>query len=349
MQTIPPTMKALVLEKYGAPPIYVDVPVPRPGHSEILVKVIVSPINPADLSFMKGYYSSQKKIPVTLGSEGAGIVVDAGADPYAMSLIGKKVSILVEKGQHGCFAEYAVSEAIQAIPFPDNYSFEEGASGLVNPLSVVLMYKKVQEREDRAVVNNPAASALGRMLYRICKHSNIPVINIVRRKEQANLLKAEEGCEHILITDDPNFEEDLRTLSEKLDATISFDAVGGPLAGVILKNMPDGSTAYIYGNLSMKNSEASQFDLIFKKKKIKGFWLSTQLKRIDRKQLLDLYAQIGPMYKDVLATKYIKKYPLFQIGDAVRFYLKHMSEGKILLSTHINKVEEIPYAPQARL
>lgn len=61
---------------------------------------------------MKGYYSSVKKLPVTLGSEGAGVVVDTGSDPYAKSLLGKKVSILVEKGQHGCFAEYAVAEAI---------------------------------------------------------------------------------------------------------------------------------------------------------------------------------------------------------------------------------------------
>lgn len=88
-------------------------------------------------------------------------------------------------------------------------------------------------------------------------------------------MKKEEGCTHVLVTESTTFEEDLRILSTKLEASISFDAVGGPLAGKILKSMPDGATMYIYGNLSMKNSEASQFDLIFKKKKIKGFWLST--------------------------------------------------------------------------
>lgn len=150
-----------------------------------------------------------------------------------------------------------------------------GASGIINPLTVFLMYKKVEERKDKAVVNNPAASALGRMLYRLLTHHKIPVINVVRRKEQAEILRTEEGCEHILITDDATFEDDLRALTKKLEATVSFDAVGGPLSGIILKNMPDGSTSYIYGNLSMKNSEASQYDLIFKKKKIKGFWLTT--------------------------------------------------------------------------
>jgi len=110
-----------------------------------------------------------------------------------------------------------------------------------------------------------------------------------------------------------------------------------------LKNMPDGSTSYIYGNLSMKNSEASQFDLIFKKKKIKGFWLSTQLKRITQEELLEMYKIIGPFYKDVLGTKYTKKYPLAMVNEAARFYLKHMSEGKILLTNNVTEIESISY------
>lgn len=187
-------MRGLVLETYGKNPEVKEIPVPKPNVNEILVKIEVAPINPADLSFMKGYYSSQKKLPVTIGSEGSGICVDAGPDEYSQSLIGKKVSILVEKGQHGCFAEYAVADSLQAIPFPDHYSFVEGASGLVNPLSVMLMLKKVQERKDKAVVSNPGASALGRMLYRLMKFYDIPVINIVRRKEQAEMLLREEGC-----------------------------------------------------------------------------------------------------------------------------------------------------------
>lgn len=77
-------------------------------------------------------------------------------------------------------------------------------------MSAMLMWRKVQERKDKAVISNPAASALGRMLYRLLNHHGVPVINIVRRKELANQLRIEEGCEHILVTEDPNFEEDLR-------------------------------------------------------------------------------------------------------------------------------------------
>lgn len=71
------------------------------------------------------------------------------------------------------------------------------------------------------------------------------------------MLKKEENAEYVLNTEDPNFEEDLKNLSAKLNATISFDAVGGPVCGRILKCMPNGSTAYVYGNLSMKSSEVT--------------------------------------------------------------------------------------------
>lgn len=88
MSAIPEKMKALVLEKYGVPPKCLELPVPKPEGTQILVRIEVAPLNPADLSHMKGYYSSTKELPVTIGLEGAGVVVDAGTDSYARSLIG---------------------------------------------------------------------------------------------------------------------------------------------------------------------------------------------------------------------------------------------------------------------
>lgn len=124
-------------------------------------------------------------------------------------------------------------------------------------MTVALMHKKTLDRKVKAVISNPAASALGRMLLRYFRYHGIPVINIVRRQEQMDMLKQEDNAEYVLNTEDPNFETDLKNLSEKLHATISFDAVGGPVCGRIIKCMPNGSTAYVYGNLSMKSSEVT--------------------------------------------------------------------------------------------
>lgn len=62
-------------------------------------------------------------------------------------------------------------------------------------------------------------------------------------------------------------------------ATILFDAVAGELTGQILDAMPRGSTAYVYGALSMQPvSGISPSSLIFQGKTLTGWWLSEWLK-----------------------------------------------------------------------
>ena len=60
------TMKAIVLE---GPRQFVlkELPIPKPGHGEVLVKIIAAPINPSDLAFLAGGYQSTKKLPTTPG------------------------------------------------------------------------------------------------------------------------------------------------------------------------------------------------------------------------------------------------------------------------------------------
>jgi len=60
---IPTTMKAVVLEEFGKPPVVKTVDVPKPGKGQILVKINSSPINPSDNSFLRGLYSTAKKDP----------------------------------------------------------------------------------------------------------------------------------------------------------------------------------------------------------------------------------------------------------------------------------------------
>jgi hypothetical protein len=56
----------------------VEMPTPRPGPGEVLVRVFASPINPSDLMFIQGLYGFQKPLPAIPGFEGSGTVVQAG-------------------------------------------------------------------------------------------------------------------------------------------------------------------------------------------------------------------------------------------------------------------------------
>jgi NADPH:quinone reductase len=87
------------------------------------------------------------------------------------------------------------------------------------------------------LVHTAAASNLGQMLNRICLKDGIALVNIVRKPEQAALLR-EQGAKQVCISSSPDFMDELSDALAASGATIAFDAIGGgKLAGQILTGM----------------------------------------------------------------------------------------------------------------
>lgn len=63
------------------------------------------------------------------------------------------------------------------------------SSGIVNPLTVIGFVEHFKTLKCKGIIHTAAASALGRMLNKLCQKENIPLLNIVRREEHAELLK----------------------------------------------------------------------------------------------------------------------------------------------------------------
>lgn len=83
----------------------------------------------------------------------------------------------------------------------------------------------------------------------------MPLINIVRRPEQVQLLKEECGCEHVLNSSEPNFYEELKELARNMKANVFIECVGGPNTGKLIDCMPSRSNMLFYGCLSEKEIE----------------------------------------------------------------------------------------------
>ena len=87
-----------------------------------------------------------------------------------------------------------------AFVIDEDVELTSAASGVVNPLTVIGMIDKYNKTPDKkGLIHTGAASALGRMLNKYCQTLGIPLLNIVRREEQAALLKS-EGAEHVIVT-----------------------------------------------------------------------------------------------------------------------------------------------------
>lgn len=183
-----------------------------------------APINPSDLGFIRGSYGFQKAFPVVPGFEGSGTVVAAGPGLLPYLWLGKRVACSAVNG--GTWAEYLVVPATACFPLTKDLSLEQGSMLIINPQTAIAFFEIVKQEKHAVIISNTAAGAPGRMILRLDQTEHVPVIHIVRRQAQIELLRS-LGGEYILNNNDPDFYVQLQRLAHQLKATLILDPVGG--------------------------------------------------------------------------------------------------------------------------
>lgn len=320
------TMKAIVVTAWGELALR-DVPVPAPGPSQVLIRVLAAPINPADLLFAEGNYPSTRQLPAVGGTEASGVVAGAGASSEAQALMGCRVSCVA--GGSGTWAEYSLAEAAACIPLPDEITDHQGAMLIANPISAMALMDIAQKAGTPAIVQTAAAGALGQMLERLGRRNGMRVINLVRREEQADTLRR-IGAKHVLVTGETGWQERLTDLAHELGARFGVDAVGGALTGQVLACMPPGSRISVYGLLSLEDCRIRLADLVFKQKSVDGFWLGPWLMKEGR-SLQSWRDTLLTLVRSDLRSEVQLAAPLADGLAAIETYRRNMNRGKVLL------------------
>ena len=331
MKTTPETMRALELRSYEGGEgslALVERPVPRPGRGEVLVRVAASPVNPSDLMFLRGMYV-RKRLPVVPGFEGSGEVVASGGGFLASYLKGRRVACAAPLDGDGTWAEFMVAPASQCIPLRKETDTEQAAAMIVNPFTAWALMGIAQRRQARAVVQTAAAGALGRMIVRLAASRGVGLINVVRRREQVELLRG-EGALHVLDSSEENFDERLRELCASLRATVLFDAVAGEMTGRVLRAMPRKSKAVVYGALSQEAAAVDPRSLIFEGKSVEGFWLSDWLRSQSIFAKLAASGRVQKLLAGELKTEVRARLPLERAAEGLGQYVHDMTGGKVL-------------------
>ena len=254
---------------------------PEPKPEQIIVRVEATPINPSDHGVMFGWadmstasHSGMGRdtvltAPVSdlglrmmkarigqalpVGNEGAGTVVAAGSSDHAQSLIGRTVAVM----GGGMYGQYRTVEANLALPLLEGSTARDGASSFVNPLTALSFLETMRMEDHSALVHTAAASNLGQMLVRICQADGVELVNIVRKAEQAELLRG-MGARYVVNSSDADFMPKLIDAIHETGATLGFDATGGgQLASNILTAMESAAartpSAYsVYGSVKHK-------------------------------------------------------------------------------------------------
>jgi NADPH:quinone reductase len=345
---------------------------PQPAADEVLVRLEATPINPSDIGLLFGaadmgtaVYSGTPDQPVVtatvpaaymkgmagrlnqsmpVGNEGAGVVVQTGSAPAAQALLGKTVAIL----GGAMYAQYRCVKVEQCLELPAGTSAAVGASCFVNPLTALGMTETMRREGHTALVHTAAASNLGQMLNRICQQDGIALVNIVRKPEQAALLRG-IGAKYVCDQSQPGFLNDLTNALAETGATVAFDATGGgKLAGQILacmevalnRNAKEysryGSTThkqvYLYGGL---DTNPTEFNRSFGMAWGMGGWLLFPfLQRAGAATVQALKARVAAELTTTFASHYSQTVSLHEAlsAKAIAVYGQRATRTKFLIN-----------------
>ena len=349
---------------------------PIPSADEVLIKVEAAPINPSDLGLLLSFaadlssistsgsedetVTSMKIHPALMGSmkprlnqsmqagnEGAGIIIDAGEN--AKELIGKTVGL----AGGAMYSQYRCVPAASCLVMDEGTSPAEAASSFVNPLTALSFVETMKMENHTALVHTAAASNLGQMLVKICKDDGIPLVNIVRKSEQVELLK-NLGAEYVCNTSDESFMDDLVNALVATGATLGFDATGGgnngELPGQILSAMEIAANktakeysrygsdtykqVYIYGGLDqsptvLKRAYGMSWGL--------GGWLLTpMIGRIGMEKFGQMRMRVAKEIKTTFASSYAEEISFEEMlqPETIKSYAKQATGKKYLVNPH---------------
>jgi NADPH2:quinone reductase len=336
--SIPSTMHAMQLDEPNGRLTLRELRVPRPQAGQVLIRMAAAPINPSDIGSLTGLsYSGKRQFPFTPGLEGSGIVIEAGEGIMPRLLNGRRVACSALLTGDGTWAEYMVTSAQSCIPLNKNVSMEQGTMLLVNPLSALAIFEIAERGKHRAIVSTAAASALGGMILRMGKRRNIPIIHIVRRQEQVDLIRG-QGGEYILNSSDADFAEQVKTMVHRLQATLLLDAIGGTMTKDLAEAAPFGSTILLYSRLSYQDSILDARTALVKHLHFDGWFLPNWFREKNFLQALRLAQQAQSLLGTDLGSPVHKRIPLSAAQQGLEMYTRNKTVGKILLVANPQEV-----------
>lgn len=321
-------MKTIRLEKTGTPAEIlhvVELPIPQPVNGEILVKVIASPINPSDISFVQGRYGIRPELPSGAGFEGVGVIEAVGEDVRLP--VGSRVSFT----GIGSWGEYVVVNQKAAIPLPEALSDEMAAQLFVNPFTAWAMVEESGVQAGEWLMITACGSAYGKLVIQLCQKKGIKTIGTVRRDDLSEDLK-KLGLNEVINTETENLPKRVREITDGKGVPCVVDSVGGTLTEEAMKCVAQGGKMLVFGLLSQQNPRLDIGLMIFKEITIKGFWLTEWMRKADSQTRTQVAQHvIGWLASGEVELPVEAAYGLDDIAQAVQHADAPGRWGKILL------------------
>jgi NADPH:quinone reductase len=223
-------MRALQVDRYGGPEVIIrrELPVPKPGAGELLIRLAYSGINFMDIHTRQGKYRQSRTypqvLPTTLGIEGAGTIaaVGDGVDGFR---VGDRVAYCLSWGS---YADYALVPAWRVVHVPDELPLDVAAASMFHGLTAhYLAYDLGKLGPGVTCLVHSASGGIGQLLLQIGARLGATIYATTSTEAKAEVARS-CGATEALLYNNGRFADDVRALTGGRGVDVVFDPVGKP-------------------------------------------------------------------------------------------------------------------------
>lgn len=328
-------MKSILVKERGGVDVLkvIDIPKPKLGTDDILLKVSAVGVNFADIIQHQGTYPLQLPLPYTPGMEMIGTVEDIGCNVKNVD-VGERIAAISFVA--GGYAEYALIKSEQIIRVPNDIEDRQTLALLIQGLTAYLLLNyaaKVQEGE--SILVHAAAGGVGNLLVQIAKLMNVgDVLGTAGTTEKRNKIKS-WGVDYAIDYNNSNWYQDILEITDGKGVDIILDPVGGSATAQNLRCLGIEGRFVNYGWLSGDYPSLTPKqcqNLLFKNQSVSGFAVNVVMERHSNMIETAFEQLFSWVLQDKIKPVLGLVFPLEDAAKAHQAILNRETMGKVILT-----------------
>jgi NADPH2:quinone reductase len=240
-------MKAIVVREFGGPDVLKieELPTPKPGPGQVLVRIKAAGVNPADTYARTGNYATKPRLPYTPGSDGAGVIESVGAE-VNRAKTGERV--YTAKTLSGTYAEYSLALESQVHPLPERISFAQGA-GVFVPYATAhrALEHFAHARAGEVLLVHGASGGVGIAAVQTARARGMTVIGTAGT-DRGRELALREGAHHVVDHGRTGYQEEIAELTGGRGVDVILEMLANVNLGADLKLLAPHGRVVVIGS-----------------------------------------------------------------------------------------------------
>jgi len=324
-------MKAVRVHEFGGPEVLQseDMETPKPGPSEVLVRIHAAGVNPVETYIRAGTYARLPELPYTPGNDGAGVVEQVGADVTEFKA-GDRV--YTAGSLTGTYAEFALCKKEQVHPLPTNVSFAQGAA-IGTPYATAYrgLLQRAVAKPGETVLVHGASGAVGTAAVQLARTGGLRVFGTAG-SDQGLKLAREQGAHEVFDHHAPEHFEQIMKATGGRGVDVIMEMLANVNLGNDLTILAKGGRVVIIG--SRGPVEINPRNTMQRDADVRGMILPNT----PPQEMASIHAAlVAGLENGTLRPLIGKEFALAEAAEAHRAVMKPGALGKIVLRTESEK------------